>query len=33
MTGEGDTTGSNQMENNSQHWTSPEAGLLIRRKA
>ena len=33
MTGERDTRGSNQMENNIQHWTSPEASLLLRRKA
>jgi hypothetical protein len=33
MTGERDTRDSNQMENNSQHWTSPEDGLLLGRKA
>ena len=31
MTGEHDARNSNQMENNSQHWTSPEDGLLLDR--
>jgi hypothetical protein len=33
MTGEHDTRGSNQMENSSQHWTSPEDGLVLGRNA
>jgi hypothetical protein len=33
MTGERDTTSSNQMENNSQHWTSPEDGFLLGQNA
>ena len=28
-----DTRCSNQMEDNSQHWTSPEDGLLLGRNA
>jgi hypothetical protein len=33
MTGESDTRGSNQMENNNQHWMSPDDGLLLGRNA
>ena len=33
MTGEHDTWGSNQMEDNNQHWTSPEDGILLGRNA
>ena len=33
MTGERDTKGSNELENNNQHWTSPEDGLLLGRNA
>jgi hypothetical protein len=33
MTGERDTKCSNQIEHNSQHWTSPEDGLLLSRNA
>ena len=31
MTSEHDTTNNNQMENKSQHWTSPEDGFLLIR--
>ena len=31
MTGEHDTRINNQMEDSSQHWTSPEDGLLLGR--
>jgi hypothetical protein len=33
MTGEHNTKNNNQMEGSSQHWTSPEDGLLLGRKA
>jgi hypothetical protein len=33
MTGEHDTRNNNQMECSSQHWTSPEDGLLLDRNA
>ena len=33
MTGERDTRGSKQMENNNQHWISTEDGLLLGRNA
>ena len=33
MTGERDPRGSNQMTNNSQHWTSSEDNLLLGRNA
>jgi hypothetical protein len=33
MTGEHDTRNTNQTENSSQHWTSPEDGLLLGRNA
>jgi hypothetical protein len=33
MTYERDTGCSNQMEDNSQHWTPPEGGLFLGRNA
>jgi hypothetical protein len=33
LTSEHDTRNNNQMEDSSQHWTSPEDGLLLGRNA
>jgi hypothetical protein len=33
MTGEYGTRNNNQLEGSSQHWTSPEDGLLLGRNA